>query len=1000
MLHIETAKELLGGLLLRSCLMGAFAFLGAGVLCCLWRFCRKRLGGLWLRSRSQFVALAIAAGIATGVAQKSTNNVPPNLNQPQVQQGGGSSQTGLTGLSGSTGLHGMLPNDHLSQNLVNPVNPVQNNIPGQTTNADIARGWHVESVTTNSEPFAAMPSNAVEYARWSLRGGRETWFPLELGGFEFPLGTNRVRRLRVLSGGMVETFSPNEPAAICAAREYASLIPGYSRFRWADFDDGAAKALRWEGIFAGRDRTGEYDAEIRLFANGDFLTRSNDVETVCRRVNPDDWDGDGLANERDANPTSYDGDFFGVANALPTNANPNAYYWLDLSVTGVLGVATICVTCDGASDLGDHVIIARTNQVCHIPLLAGATYAVESDLPIDDAVVSSEYAEIATNSETSLTVRLPVQLSFETGASGDALTSNFILLSAPVDVGAALTSITGGCCLCELNGTGFTWICSEECECAGSGHALSASATWEGYTRIFDWWGTCSCDREEPSECFDEGIGLSLEMQSTYIVNDDDDDDDGLVDAMPPFSDMDDEIVTNRILFVSSTPTNGTVKLQSLNGLEQGVNGARKVYADRTALAQIEEGHEYNVSNSGGATWEHLVNPVVTSSHYLDGQVRVLWKPESGPRASASKRFTIIEPTVEPITDESWSIADLTDGRYHTYLYNPCAVAVGQTAMFKIDVMPEDYPDSEIVWTADNCDGAVRFSGTNVNTGRVVIVEGLSTGDIQLEIHFGDAVSYMPKFEFKVLEPRTVKLRAWVIGRDSAWCRSGNDVRSMVVTASDIFAQIGVSLQLVEPIVFTNIPAAYNVALDEPNVNQWSMGQLTSLTNGTDGLECYFVNDIMASIPLHGANHEGGMVLASTADGITLAHEIGHAFGLRDIYVSNDIYTNNTVSLKVLGTEEKPCAEKMPWDWNCGCIGRGVGGVRFYGKGTTMQDVIGRMLMNGVRPDNTAPCDITFGNVYGVWYNGSYKEDDDWTVGYVPVGIFMNEIVNMCPVHQ
>ena len=739
---------------------------------------------------------------------------------------------------------------------------------------------------------------------------------------------------------------------------------------------------------------------MRFFQNGDFMTRSNEVETAYRRVNPDDWDGDGIANERDLNPLFCDGDFYGVANALPSNANPNAYYWLDLSVTGLLDCATIRVTCDGPSDLGDHVIIALTNQVCHIPLLAGATYAVESDLPIDDAAVSSEYTEIATNSETSLTVRLPVQLAFETGGSGDALTSNFILQSAPVDVGAALTSITGGCCLCELNGTGFTWTCSEECECRGSGHALSASATWEGYTRIFDWWGTCSCDREEPSEWFDEEIGLSLEMQSTYIVNDDDDDDDGLVDAMPPFSDMDDEIVTNRILFVSSTPTNGTVKLQRLNGLEQGVNGARKVYADRTALAQIEEGHEYNVSNSGGATWEHLVNPVVTSSHYLDGQVRVLWKPESGPRASASKRFTIIEPTVEPITDESWSIADLTDGRYHTYLYNPCAVAVGQTAMFKIDVMPEDYPDSEIVWTADNCDGAVRFSGTNVNTGRVVIVEGLSTGDVQLEIHFGDAVSYMPKFEFKVLEPRTVKLRAWIIGRDSAWCRSGNDVRSMVATASDIFAQIAVSLQLVEPIVFTNIPAAYNVALDEPNVNQWSMGQLTSLTTGTDGLECYFVHDIMASIPLHGANHEGGMVLASTADGITLAHEIGHAFGLRDIYVSNDIYTNNTVSLKVLGTEEMPCAEKMPWDWNCGCIGRGVGGVRFYGKGTTMQDVIGRMLMNGVRPDNTAPCDITFGNVYGVWYNGSYKEDDDWTVGYVPVGIFMNEIVNMCPVHQ
>lgn len=66
--------------------------------------------------------------------------------------------------------------------------------------------------------------------------------------------------------------------------------------------------------------------QIRLFPVGDFMTRSNEVETVYRRVNPDDWDGDGIANERDANPTIYDGDFYGVPNALPDGANPNAYY--------------------------------------------------------------------------------------------------------------------------------------------------------------------------------------------------------------------------------------------------------------------------------------------------------------------------------------------------------------------------------------------------------------------------------------------------------------------------------------------------------------------------------------------------------------------------------------------------------------------------------------------------------------------------------------------------
>ena len=46
---------------------------------------------------------------------------------------------------------------------------------------------------------------------------------------------------------------------------------------------------------------------MRFFQNGDFTTRSNEVETAYRRVNPDDRDDDGIANERDANPMIYDG---------------------------------------------------------------------------------------------------------------------------------------------------------------------------------------------------------------------------------------------------------------------------------------------------------------------------------------------------------------------------------------------------------------------------------------------------------------------------------------------------------------------------------------------------------------------------------------------------------------------------------------------------------------------------------------------------------------------
>ena len=211
-----------------------------------------------------------------------------------------------------------------------------------------------------------------------------------------------------------------------------------------------------------------------LFSNGDFTTRSNEVETACRRVNPDDFDGDGLANDIDANPLFCDGDFYGVANALPSNANPNAYYWLGLCATGALGVATIRVACDGPSDLGDHCVIARTNQVCHIPLLVGATYAVESTLPIADSAVSSEYVEIATNSARSLNVSLPIELSFERVQTRGG-SDRYIAHTTPMDIGPRMLNVTGGCCSCATNENGFSWNCFPQCACGGSMHSLSCA---------------------------------------------------------------------------------------------------------------------------------------------------------------------------------------------------------------------------------------------------------------------------------------------------------------------------------------------------------------------------------------------------------------------------------------------------------------------------------------------------------------------------------------------
>ena len=229
---------------------------------------------------------AVAAIVATGEAQKR-----------QLRDGGGRGATALPGV----------------------------------TVEEIAQGWRVESVVTNDAVSYAMPTNGVEYQLWTLRGGYETHFPLDLGDFAFPFGTGVVHRLDVLSGGMVESLPRPSCMSICAAREWASIVPGVGRFWWAEAarPESApyrSKLLTWENVYAGRDRTGQYNAQIELWSDGNFVTRSNNVESICRRVLPFDLDNDGLPNDIDPAPetplvpSAWNQSEEWVAAAFPSNA--------------------------------------------------------------------------------------------------------------------------------------------------------------------------------------------------------------------------------------------------------------------------------------------------------------------------------------------------------------------------------------------------------------------------------------------------------------------------------------------------------------------------------------------------------------------------------------------------------------------------------------------------------------------------------------------------------
>jgi hypothetical protein len=131
---------------------------------------------------------------------------------------------------------------------------------------------------------------------------------------------------------------------------------------------------------------------MRFFPAGDFATCSNDVETVCRRVNPADFDGDGIANEIDPNPLVCDGDFFGPANILPDGANTNAYCTVSLVATGP--DTLVAFEGDRPSDYPDPRFVARHGETNEVLILIGKTYTVSSAWPIEFTGSSDSATEI------------------------------------------------------------------------------------------------------------------------------------------------------------------------------------------------------------------------------------------------------------------------------------------------------------------------------------------------------------------------------------------------------------------------------------------------------------------------------------------------------------------------------------------------------------------------------------------------------------------------------
>ena len=735
------------------------------------------------------------------------------------------------------------------------------------------------------------------------------------------------------------------------------------------------------------------------------------------RVSEFDADGDGLADSIDPEPTVYGGDFHGQSTAWVTASFTNAeeilmigyLQWVD-SLVGeglVNGLYKLTVSVPSAPanpvllSVGDYRVVVTNTGDCVFLLEKGRRYDLEVSQPEGTNFVYAAFDDIGHGGS------LRANGSFLDGHWKSAAGGKWLV--APVPIGpiargyvfwkptvtvspanwqptlanptetftATVGDLPAGMAVSYhwyssdpsvvsvgsplLQTTGMTWHPSG----GESPPVLTLEVTVPGgvQTAVYQYGGDATAQTR-----------LSLAMPDTLFVNDDDDMDDGVTDYNQGLSHLlDDDMVLATVTFISDIPTNGILRLEN-----DGFTGL--VFDGEFSPLVCSE---WELENETSFERVVRINPTAPSQSYLGSSLRLRFVPDTGSELAATTRFTVVRPIVEPICTETTNVVEA--GEMKSLVLNPCGVGVDREAYFKIDVEPADFPDDRIVWSASG-DGEVQFRSGR-KKGRRIGIFGSTPGDVKLDIAIGDAVSSHPTFDLRVVTNSIVRLSAWIIGNTEGISKFNDErIRAMVKMANDVYSQIGMTFDLGDRIVVTNIPAAYNIQEEVMTNGMWNIETLTSAFPSCGGLKCFFVNAIVNDLTGNetetiGMNTQTGLVVSSSAHISTLAHEIGHAIGMRDVYVAPDGGLEMTDVTR---------SSYSPNDWNGGNFCNVHGAPRYYPFEFRHSNIIRRMLMNGLHETGNAAAgaDITFGsiqgyNALGIRMNVStgvfYDGDDDNT---------------------
>ena len=281
----------------------------------------------------------------------------------------------------------------------------------------------------------------------------------------------------------------------------------------------------------------------------------------------------------------------------------------------------------------------------------------------------------------------------------------------------------------------------------------------------------------------------------------------------------------------------------------------------------------------------------------------------------------------------------------------------------------------------------MTFSAST-NKGRTVTVSGgVAEADFRLMVDVTDGnLQQKPFFTGKTLNHVEVPVTVWIVRDDY-----GNDpaiteaqLSLMMANVNTLYEQTAMEFTLNGGINYTNASSLINIAMTNA-VDTVSPILLNLPKNSADGIKLIFINSIgnfngvlQTNETWLGFNTVKGIVLATQSIGFdyyTIAHEIGHACGLEDIYVPTAICNYIPSGDDLHGY--------TPFDWSGG-----------YNGGMEYGSLIRTLLMLGFVRAEDPISDISTGTVFGSRNASGNNQSAAW----IKTGLMPS--MNRQPVHQ